>query len=570
MSITFDQIKAFDNGAHFYSADLHVHSFGGSDDVSDQSMTVEALIDGAVQDGVSIIAITDHNSDKNLTKATEYAARYATQLLLVPGAEITTAHGHLLVYSAPGKPEAIRDLLAIIKIVGRPGSRDSHTTLSMADVIREAERLGAISVAAHIDRTKTGFEALANGYPNWKKDIICSSGLYGLEFDDPQHLGWYSADDEPTPDGAERKKLVLARLRSPASVGRSRLAAVQNSDAHTLADFRSQHTNRFLTRFKMNDLSFEGLRTAFIDPEARVRAVATIPPAVPRVLGMQVSGGFLDTSTFHFSDNLNCFIGGRGTGKSTAIKGLTYALGLKEDFEEQDNCPDHTVLYCEDAEGARYRYERVRGHAPTVQAKEDQSIRDVPPDAFRVEFYGQGELSEVAKDPLKNPTLLQDFLDRHISLGDLVQGEAEVLQELEQNSAQLIPLESAAAQLLAKQASLAEINKKLQVAETGRLKDVVIFQSRLAAERSLCQALGEIQQLYTNGLSMAQFRRGYGGLVAAAGQLTGDPNCEPFLKQVEEAIESANTFLESEQRSINQFWPPSGAVDSVLIGIRSE
>ena len=56
----------------------------------------------------------------------------------------------------------------------------------MADVIAEAERSQGLSVAAHIDRTNTGFELLAAGYPNWKADILSASGLFGLEFDNVQ------------------------------------------------------------------------------------------------------------------------------------------------------------------------------------------------------------------------------------------------------------------------------------------------------------------------------------------------------------------------------------------------
>jgi predicted ATP-dependent endonuclease of OLD family len=169
----------------------------------------------------------------------------------------------------------------------------------------------------------------------------------------------------------------------------------------------------------MNELSFEGLRTALVDPEARVRTQANIPPSFPRILGMQTTGGFLDGDTFHFSNNLNCFIGGRGTGKSTSLQALAYCLGVRDTLEEHDNCPGSVVTYCEDANGVLYRFERTRGNPPIIRAKEDQSIKDVPIDAFRVEFFAQGDLAEVAKNPLKNPTLLQGFLDRHIAINDL-------------------------------------------------------------------------------------------------------------------------------------------------------
>ena len=569
MPIRFDQIEVFDNGARFYTADLHVHSHGASHDVSDPTMTVTAIIDAAVKNKISLLAITDHNSATNLAQAMEYATKYAGQLLVLPGAEITTAHGHVLVYVAPERADSIRDLLALVKIVGQRGSRDSHTALSMADVIAEAERVGGICIAAHIDRDKTGFETLAQGYPNWKKDVICSSGLYGLEFDDTSRLSWYSTDDEPTPYGAERKKLLQVRSSVPGLAARTRLAALQNSDAHSLAGFTTQSAKRTLTRLKMNELTFDGFRTALIDPDARVRAESTVPTAIPRVLGMQVNGGFVDSCTFHFSDNLNCFIGGRGTGKSTVLKCLAFGLGFSDDIEQYENCPDNVVIYCEDSDGVRYRYERLQGHEPAVQAKEDQSITDVPADAFRVEFYGQGELAEVAKDPLKNPTLLQDFLDRHIVLEDLAQREESILQELRQNSAQLIPLEATAAQLPAKRAALNETDKKLQVAEAGRLKEIVAFQTRLAAERSLCDTITGIQKTYQMGLTLANFKRDYAGLATAAGALTGDPLCEPFFKKIRESLIAAAAFLDAEEAVINaELKKQSTDLNAAVAGLR--
>ncbi len=552
MPITFNDIRKVDNGARFYTADLHVHSFGGSTDVSDQSMTVEAVIEAAVKQEIAVLAITDHNSDKNTAHSLEYGAKYAGQLLVLPGVEITTAHGHLLAYFAPEKADCIVKLLALINLIGVPGARDSHTAKSMADVIIEVERLGGISIAAHIDRAKVGFEMIVKGYPNWKKDVVGSSGIFGLEFDDSNHLPWYSPEDEPTTDGGERKKIIRARSQTSATSARLRLAACQNSDAHTMADLASQHSKRLLTRFKMNELSFEGFRTALVDPEARVRATVTIPPIVPRVLGLQVAGGFLDSSTLHFSDNLNCFIGGRGTGKSTAIQSLVYGLGLRNEFEEQDNCPDNTVIYCEDANGVRYRYERNRGQEPSVQAKEDQSIKDVPVDAFRVEFYGQGELAEVAKDPLRNPALLQEFLDKHIVLDDLVQSESELLNELQENSSQLIPLEATAAQLAPKILTLNEINKKIQIAEAGKLKEIAGFQSRLAAEKGLHDSLKEVQALYENGMSLSNFQRDYDELLAAAGGVTEEKECGALLGKAKGTIEAANSFLKSQESSINK------------------
>jgi hypothetical protein len=311
MPITFDEIAKFDNGARFYTADLHIHSFGASSDVTDVTLTPEAIVDAAVRLGISIICLTDHNTEKNTQASIEHANRYAGQILVLAGVEISTAHGHLLAYFAPDKLQSVRGLLGQLNILGEWGGRDSHTAMSMADVVARVDALDGIAVGAHIDREKIGFEKLADGYPNWKKDILLSSGLYGLEVDDAKNLVWFSDQDDRTGRGGERMNLVMKRELSSATAGRVQLAHVQNSDAHTIADFFAHAQKRELTRFKLNELSFDALRTAFVDPEARVRAIALLPTSVPRILGMQVSGGFLDGQTYNFSDNLNCFIGGR-------------------------------------------------------------------------------------------------------------------------------------------------------------------------------------------------------------------------------------------------------------------
>jgi len=548
MAITFKEIEAVDNGAQFFDVDLHVHSFGGSHDVKDSTMTVEAIIDEAVNRGIRILAITDHNVDTNTEKSVAYAQKYTGQILVIPGIEISTANGHLLAYFPPADAANVRNLLAKANIVGKPGDKDAHTAMSMADVIKEAEHLRGICIAAHIDRTKNGFETSAPGYPNWKKDILVSSGLYGLEFDDSANLIWYSDADEPTSNGAERKRLLAARAK--AVIGRPSLAHVQGSDAHSMKEFCAGRAGKLLTRLKVNELTYEAFRTALTDPEARVRPVATIPRSIPRILGMQITAGFLDGETYHFSDNLNCFIGGRGTGKSSARQSLAYGLGISDELALHNNCPGTIIVYCEDENGIRYRYERVRGGQPVVKAKDEGDITDVPRDAFRVEYYPQGELSAVAKDPLKNPMLLQQFLDRHLLLADLLAKEQQLVSVLEQNSAQLVPLEGSIGQLPKKKETLAEINKKLAIAEQGKLKEIAAEQNQLSNERNLATALGQIRDEYKRGLTLSTFLRDYTQHEAATKPLTNDPDSNAALVKIKTAIEDVNAFLEQKEGEI--------------------
>lgn len=550
--VLLKDIKALDNGARFHSVDLHIHSYGGSHDVTDTLMTPDAIIDAAIRQSLIVIALTDHNSNINVQRAIDYAQeKYPGQILVLAGTEVTTAHGHLLAYFAPERTSDLAKFLSRIDLIGEMGAENTRTAKSMADTIAIAEGLGGICVAAHIDREKTGFDTFAPGFQNWKKDIIASPGLYGLECDTADSLLWYSEHDEVGSAGTERKKLLSARQAIHGLQARHNLAHIQGSDAHSMQQLEHKKPVKLWTRIKLAELSFGAFRVAMVDPTARVRACAMIPQSLPRVRGMALSGGFLHQEVIHFSDNLNCLIGGRGTGKSTAIRALAYALGKNEEFAGYGNCPDSITVYCEDINGIAYRYVRSRNGDIEVKAKEDQSIEDVPADAFRIEYFGQGELAKVAEDPLRNPELFQEFLDRHINLRDLMEVETSLITNLRENAARLNPIENLFGQLPAKIRTLEEINKKLKVAEDGNLREIVSIQSKLASEKAFREAIEKISTEYTNGFSLSGIQRSNEQIVATAGTFTDDKDSNGAISSINALISSCNNAVKQKELELN-------------------
>ena len=515
-------------------------------------MTPEAIVDSAVRQGLSVIAITDHNSNVNVQRAIDHAQEnYAGQILVLPGVEVTTAHGHLLAYFAPDRTADLAKFLSRLDLIGEMGADNTRTAKSMADTIAEVEKLGGICIAAHIDREKTGFDMFAPGFQNWKKDIITSPGLYGLECDAVDALLWYSEHDEAGSAGVERKKMLTARQLVQGLSARHHLAHVQGSDAHSMKQFEHQDPSKPWTRIKLAELSFNALRVALVDPTARVRACASVPRSIPRIRGVAITGGFLHEETIHFSDNLNCLIGGRGTGKSTAIRAIAYAFGLNDEFGDYDNCPDSVTVYCEDANGIPYRYVRTRGGDIEVKAKEDGSVTDVPVDAFRIEYFGQGELAKVAEDPLKHPELFQEFLDRHTNLRDLLETEESLVTSLRENAGRLSPLESAFGQLTAKKKSLEEIEKKLKVAEEGKLREVVGTQSKLASEKTVRESIEAIATEYTTGWTLSNIQRDFDQILATAGTCTEDEASKKTIAAIKVALLKNNAAVKQKELELN-------------------
>lgn len=86
------------NGAHFVKADLHIHSYGngGSYDVTDSQMNPQNIVNTAIEKGLSVISITDHNAPLNSCVAVQYAE--GKNILVIPGVELSTPQGHLLLY----------------------------------------------------------------------------------------------------------------------------------------------------------------------------------------------------------------------------------------------------------------------------------------------------------------------------------------------------------------------------------------------------------------------------------------------------------------------------------------
>ena len=57
MTTDFNDVLSLPNGAKFVRGDMHIHSFGGSHDVSDSTSTPAAIVSTARANGLKIIAI---------------------------------------------------------------------------------------------------------------------------------------------------------------------------------------------------------------------------------------------------------------------------------------------------------------------------------------------------------------------------------------------------------------------------------------------------------------------------------------------------------------------------------
>ncbi len=227
-----DALTRTPNGARFHRADLHIHSFGGSGDVTDAAMTPENIVATAKAEKLDVISITDHNSIANVAAAITASA--GTGVLVIPGVELSTAEGHLLCYLPT--VTALSTFFGRVNIANR-GAPNAHCQDAMLACLAHLKALGGFALLAHVDATNGFEQAMPTNTPH-RLDILCHDTLLGFEVLSATSSVLYSEVDT----GSERVAACRERVRRLGLGARQCLARVLNSDSHTLASTSSNTT----------------------------------------------------------------------------------------------------------------------------------------------------------------------------------------------------------------------------------------------------------------------------------------------------------------------------------------
>lgn len=205
------------------------------------------------------------------------------------------------------------------------------------------------------------------------------------------------------------------------------------------------------------------------------------PSAHHVVIALRVTGGFLSGTNLEFADGLNCFIGGRGAGKTTALEFLRYGLGLMPD--PKTNAQRHRAvealvranlgngrLSIELRTKTNMRYTAGRATNESVQVLNEAGTA-VPialdrDQIFSADIFSQNEIEEIASSPAAQLELLDRFQQQETAA---IARDLEQLQrQLEQSSVDLRRLDEDIDDLRGKGSEVPVIEEKLKgLAEVG-------------------------------------------------------------------------------------------------------
>ena len=527
------------NGAHFVKADLHIHSYGdyGSYDVEDPQMNPNNIVDTAITKGLKVISITDHNEVINACSAIQYAQ--GKDILVIPGVELSTPQGHLLLYF-----DTAQHLRTFISQVTIP--EDKKTCLTgIVECLNKAELLNGFGVLAHID-IDGGFEHTIGSYNLQMEEILKHRNLFGLEITSRSNINWYTETD--TSDKAvDRKRLMNIRSTSLDKEQSDSLPKLMSSDAHTINKLgKNVDDEAKLTRLKMDDLTFDSFRIALHSGSSRVRIESELPEIVPRFDEITIEGGLLDKQVVKFSNNLTCIIGGRGTGKSTLLECVRVGSGNNsdEDVIDSEVWPDVITLTYIDEEGVKHTFRREK-HLETANISPD-GILFCP-----LEWYGQGETAKAIEKSEGNPLHLINFLNTFVDLAAINMEDEEVRELLRSNQTDLTQLRLDIKQKPEIEKIKKSYDAQLRQLQQDKVKDLVAFNLSLAKER-------EIRQNVIDELN---------GLVKKYGALLSDNTIFERFKNLDTTdIKIGTDYIESVKALVEQFAQIVATKHSELVG----
>lgn len=462
-------------GAEFVRVDLHVHTYPDGEVVP--APDLGAYLTAAQSAGIGALAITDHNTARFAREAVEAAA--ATDLLLIPGIEVSTHYGHLLGLFSPHAIADLEEFALSLKLTNLSPT-EQRSSRSMLDLVQDIHARRGLAIPAHVD-TDHGLTSRMG--PAEIEELLTSPALAGLEFASHDALKtWFTDDDPDEPRRiAFKKRLAVRELRERG------LARLMSSDAHSPQKVGQDRSSRTLTRLRLDHLNFEAVSNAIANnPKARCKPEVALPAGYPWIERAEFDGGFLDGVALEFSPNLNCLIGGRGSGKSTALLAIRAALGAEispaEDADAAERMPDETIVRFVDKAGSTRTVRRLRNGDPIEPATG-------APVQLRIADLGQDESGRLARAYESAPGDLLSFLDGFIVRHQYDEAEEDLVSQLAENAAEIKRTSNVKKRI----AELEEEEKKLQAsleaAKNGKVELIAQWAALLASQQPLLDRL---------------------------------------------------------------------------------
>lgn len=498
------------SGARFYRCALQVnpHSYAGKYRGQPSPLTEEAyiraVVDRAVANRIEVLAITDHN---HVGAVDAFRAEAEPNGIAVfPGFEVTSAEGIHIICIYPRDCAVVQ----LGRFLGELGIVDADPSSKLSskrfgEILEFVRERGGVAIAAHATNDN-GLLCQLSGQPcihAWRDANLMAVQIPG-------------SVEDLSPD---KKQIITNKnaeyRRTPGRAPNLAIAVVNARDVTTPDELDDPTASCFI---KMSEISIEGLRQAFLDPESRIRLGKDQPVEAEHseIVAMAWEGGFLDGLALHLNENLNVLVGGRGTGKSTIVESIRYALGATPHADEARRVHDAIIrnvikagtkisllIRARQHTTTEYVVERTVPNPPIVRSADGEVLPLAPADLLgAIEIYGQHEISEIAKSAEKRTSLLSRFVARQ---PENERRKLEVKRALDKSRSEVQSIASEIERVNERLAMLPRHEETLKAYQSAGLEQKLAQQTLLLREEHIFASVPE--RIQTLGEALDILRR---------------------------------------------------------------
>ncbi len=470
--------------ATFWKCALQVNSSGYIEyRGKDHGMTVEQynqkLLDVALENDIKVIGLADHGN----VDAVDTVRNLLNDrgIVVFPGFEIATtekAHFVCLFPEITTKDQLNRYLGALGLTNSANGVWPSN--LGGNDLLTKVDELGGFVYAAHCtDDSGILRQKLVH---IWQNPLLKGAQIPG------------TLDDLKNGEGNACRLILLNKTpeyRRDVPIG-----IINAKDVAVPEDLTNPKASCLI---KMTTPCFASFKLAFQDPESRVRLNSDVSEKYySRIESLKVTGGYLDGVQIDFSEHLNSVIGGRGTGKSTLLECIRYALGMRPIGKNAQKQHDEIikenmgksrarvelVIRSSKMNGKRFTIARRYGESISVKEEQGNLSSFMPADLLpESEIYGQNEIYEIAQDKSSQRRLLSRFLESgQLGSESLIQ---EVLNKLAENRQKLLEAQNNVAAMEDEVARLPKLEEQVGQFKSLGLEEKLKIVPLLETEKRL-------------------------------------------------------------------------------------
>jgi DNA repair ATPase RecN len=435
-----------------------------------------ALVNRCVKSEIQVVGIADHgcvDGVENLQEAFESA-----NIVVFPGFEIaSTEKVHMVcLYPSGTSVSALNQYLGNLEVPTSGAKKTAPSSLGCLAIAERVFKQGGFWYAAHV----TG----VNGLLRLNQD---GGGLAHIWTScDHVFAAQIAGDIDSIPETEVQK---ILRNKNPQYKRLRPIALLNCKDVRRPEDLENP---RVFSWIKMTAPTLEALQLACRDPESRSRLSDQVNPTYySRIERIVVKRGYLEDLELELSPNLNAIVGGRGTGKSTLIEAIRYALQLtpanKDALRAHNGIIDanfgkekagiEITLTSFQQNSERYVISRYHGEPAKVLDEAGKVLKLLPKDVLpQVEVYGQNELLAIVQDDSAKANLLGRFLPDDSEVREEVAGLEATLQK---NRSEIDGLELKIAEIASKLDQLpALLDKEKSFKKLGLEKELEQIKTR--------------------------------------------------------------------------------------------